>query len=134
MILQHVAKQNVYFQSNEKPIKNIYKYIGETCYVYSTLHVSAHTGHHQVLFKYKDIKRRKMNFVMSYPIAGRGRAFGITTRYGWTARGSNPGGGRDFPRPCRPVLGSTESPVKWVLGLSVGKTADVLLVPLPTPI
>jgi hypothetical protein len=75
-------------------------------YVYSTLHVSAHTGHHQALFKYKDTKRRKINFVMSYPIADRDRSFGITTRYGWTAQGSNPGGGRDFRHPSRPAHGT----------------------------
>jgi len=34
--------------------------------------------------------------------------------------GSNPGGDEIF-RPSRPTLGPTQSPVKWVLGLSRGK-------------
>ena len=30
---------------------------------------------------------------------------------GWTIRGSNPGGGRDFPYLSRPALGPTQPPV-----------------------
>jgi hypothetical protein len=30
---------------------------------------------------------------------------------GWKIRGSNSGGGRDFPHPSRPALGSTQPPV-----------------------
>jgi len=69
------------------------------CYVCSKLHVSAHTGQHQDLFKYKGINRQKTNFVTSYPIAGRDSLVGIATRYVWTARGSNPGGSEIF-RTC----------------------------------
>jgi hypothetical protein len=68
-------------------------------YVCSTLHVSAHMSQHQDLFKYKGTKRQKTNFVTSYFIAGRDSSVGIATRYGWTARGSNPGGGEIF-RAC----------------------------------
>ena len=39
---------------------------------------------------------------------------------GWTVRGSNPGGGRDFLHLSRPALGSTHPPLQWVLGLSRG--------------
>ena len=45
-----------------------------------------------------------------------GSSVGIATGYGWTVRGSNPGGGRDFPH-----LGPTQPPVQWVPGLSRGK-------------
>ena len=37
---------------------------------------------------------------------------------GWTVRGSNPGGGRDFPHASRPALGSTQPPVQSVPGVS----------------
>jgi hypothetical protein len=40
---------------------------------------------------------------------------------GWTVRGSNSVGGRDFPHLSRPALGPTHPPVQWVLGLSWGK-------------
>jgi hypothetical protein len=35
---------------------------------------------------------------------------------GWTDRGSNPCGGRDFRQPFRPALGLTQ--LQWVPGLS----------------
>ena len=43
----------------------------------------------------------------------------IATDYGLDGPGSNPGGDEIF-RPSRPALGSTQPPVKWVMGLSRG--------------
>ena len=37
---------------------------------------------------------------------------------GWTVRGWNPVGGRDFPHPSRPDLKLTQPSVQWVPGLS----------------
>jgi hypothetical protein len=46
---------------------------------------------------------------------------GKRSRYrGRTVRGSNAGGGRDFPHLSRPALGPTQPPVQWVPGLSRG--------------
>ena len=42
---------------------------------------------------------------------------------GWTARRSNPGGGRTFPHASRPTLGSTQFPVQWVPVLFPGDKA-----------
>jgi len=43
----------------------------------------------------------------------------IHTDYGLGGPGSHPGGDEIF-RPSRPVLGPTQPPVKWVMGLSQG--------------
>jgi len=50
---------------------------------------------------------------------GPGSSVGIATDYGLDGPGSNSGGDEIF-RPSRPALGSTQSPVKWVPGLSRG--------------
>jgi len=51
--------------------------------------------------------------------SGPGSLVGIATDYGLDGRGSNPGGDELF-RLSRPALGPTQSPVKWVPGLSRG--------------
>ena len=48
---------------------------------------------------------------------GPGSSVGIATDYGLDGPGSNPGKDEIF-RPSRPALGLTQSPVKWVPGLS----------------
>ena len=52
---------------------------------------------------------------------------------GWTVRGSNLGGGRDFSHLSRPALGPTQPPVQWVPGLSPGVKSGrgVTLTPHP---
>ena len=52
-------------------------------------------------------------------ICGPGSLVGIATDYGLEGPGSNPGEDKIF-RPSRPALGPTQSPVKWVPGLSQG--------------
>jgi len=49
-----------------------------------------------------------------------GSSVGIAADYGLDDPGSNPGRDEIF-RPSRPALGPTQSPVKWVPGLSMGK-------------
>jgi hypothetical protein len=49
--------------------------------------------------------------------AGRDSSVGIVTRYGLDGPGIETRWGRAFPHPSRPVLGPTQPPVQWVLGL-----------------
>ena len=54
---------------------------------------------------------------------GRYSSVGIAIRYGLDCPGIYSRWGRDFPRPSRPALGPTQSPVQWVPGLSLGGKA-----------
>ena len=49
---------------------------------------------------------------------GRVSSVGIATRYGLDGPGIESRWGRDFLHLSRPVLGPTQRPVQWVLGLS----------------
>jgi len=48
---------------------------------------------------------------------------GIATGYGLDGPGIGSRWGRDFPHLSQPVLGPTQPPVQWVLGLSQGERA-----------
>ena len=52
-------------------------------------------------------------------MCGPGSSVGIATDYGLDSPGSNPGGNEIF-HTCRPALRPTQTPVKWVPGLSRG--------------
>ena len=56
----------------------------------------------------------------AYIFFGPGSSVGIATGYGLDDPGIESRWRRDFPRLCRPALGSTQPPVQWVPGLSRG--------------
>ena len=55
-------------------------------------------------------------------VCGSGSSVGIATDYRLDGPGSNPGGDEIFHLSI-PALGPTQPPVKWVPGLSRGKSA-----------
>jgi len=67
------------------------------------------TSHIKFLYKIEGV------LIESWP----GSSIDIATDYELDGPGSNPGGNEIF-RPCKPALGPTEPPVKWVPGLSRG--------------
>jgi hypothetical protein len=55
--------------------------------------------------------------LVNYCEGGPGSSVGIATGYGLDVPGIEFRWGRDFPNLSRPVLGPTQVPVQWVLGL-----------------
>jgi hypothetical protein len=62
-----------------------------------------------------------------------GQRHGTETRYGLDGTGIESRWGRDFPHPSRPALWPTQSPLKWVPGLSPGIKRPGRGVDQPTP-
>jgi hypothetical protein len=63
---------------------------------------------------------------------GRDYVVGIVSYDGLEVRGSNPGGGRNFPHPSRPAVGPTQPPIQLIMGLSRGQNSrDVALITCP---
>ena len=95
-------------------LSNSYKtYVSNTTYyteLYSSQQVSTLMSHHHV------IQIINPRYIIYY---GPGSSVGIAIDYGLGGPGSNSGGDEIF-RPSRPALGHTQSPVKWVPGLSRG--------------
>jgi len=66
------------------------------------------------------MKYENLNFLEpSGPLRGPGSSVGIATDYGLDGPGSNPGED-EISHPSKPALGPTQSPVKWIPGLSRG--------------
>jgi len=51
---------------------------------------------------------------------GRDNAVGIATPYGLDGPEIESRWGRGIPKPFRPALGPTQTPIKWIPGLSWG--------------
>ena len=82
---------------------------------------SSEVRHEQSCTPTHGVQRDSVIFIL-YSVneyIGPGSSVGIATDYGLEGPGSNPGGDEIF-HPSRPVLGPTQPPGQWVLGLSRG--------------